>query len=179
MNLVYTLTVIGPDRDDLAKVLAAALAVHRANWEESRFARLDGQVAGILRARLPEEEVAGLLATLATLTASGLHIACERAGASVTAPAAPARGVRLSLVGQDHPGIIHQISHALLSRGIAVDLLETRYRSASMSGEQLFEADAILVLPAGASTGELRTLLESLANELMIDICLGEAPSGR
>ena len=44
--------------------------------------------------------------------------------------------------------------------------------SAPMANDPLFEATAVLRAPAGLDLDELRTALEDLANELMVDIDL-------
>ena len=49
--------------------------------------------------------------------------------------------------------------------------------SGSFSGEALFKAQARLQVPRELATAELRTVLEALANELMVDISLDEAGS--
>jgi glycine cleavage system regulatory protein len=41
----------------------------------------------------------------------------------------------------------------------------------------LFQAKAQLRVPAGVATEELRGILEKLANELMVDLSLEEAPA--
>lgn len=43
-----------------------------------------------------------------------------------------------------------------------------------MAGGTLFEANATLVAPQAMPLGELQTVLEALANELMVDIELAE-----
>jgi glycine cleavage system regulatory protein len=43
-----------------------------------------------------------------------------------------------------------------------------------MSGELLFEATATLRVPAEADPGDLRGALESIANELMVDLDVTE-----
>ena len=53
----------------------------------------------------------------------------------------------LEIVGQDRPGIVREISHALASFGINVEELQTECASAAMSGETLFKARARLSLP--------------------------------
>jgi glycine cleavage system regulatory protein len=41
-----------------------------------------------------------------------------------------------------------------------------------MAGGMLFEADAVLDVPAGVTVASLRAALESVAGELMVDIDL-------
>jgi glycine cleavage system regulatory protein len=78
------------------------------------------------------------------------------------------------LVGQDRPGIIHSISSQLATHGVSIEKLHTRITSGAMSGEQMFHMDATLLVPTVLGEDELRAALESLANELMVDISLDD-----
>jgi glycine cleavage system regulatory protein len=84
------------------------------------------------------------------------------------------REFTLDLVGQDRPGIVHDISEILARHHVNVQELDTECQSASMSGEMLFLAKARLLVPAQTSIGQLRRDLENLANELMVDITLDD-----
>ena len=81
----------------------------------------------------------------------------------------------LELLGQDRPGIVREVSHALASRGVNVEELDTACSSAPMSGETLFRARARLRLPADVPEEELRETLEKLADELMVDVAFDES----
>jgi glycine cleavage system regulatory protein len=81
-----------------------------------------------------------------------------------------ARDYSLELVGQDHPGIVHDITEVLARHGVNVQELETTVQSASMSGESLFIAHASIRVPQEADMDQLQDELEALANELMVDI---------
>ena len=85
------------------------------------------------------------------------------------------RALRLELVGQDRPGIIHEISATLASSGVNVVELSTRTSPAAMSGETLFSASALLHQPIGESAVALRDHVEKLAEDLMVEITLTEA----
>ena len=171
MHTSLVLTVIGPDRPGLVEAIAAVVARHGANWEESRMAQLGGQFAGMLRVTAPEETQDALEDALAGLGSVGLKVTVARAaGAQAQVP----KLLHLNLVGQDRPGIVREIAEALARRGVSIESLETRCVSASMSGEQLFEADAVLAVPPALAAEDLRTALEALANELMVDLELAE-----
>ncbi|HMV39212.1 glycine cleavage system protein R [Plasticicumulans sp.] len=174
MHTSLVLTVIGPDRPGLVEAIAAVIARHGANWEESRMAQLGGQFAGMLRVTAPEETQDALEDALAGLGSVGLKVTVARAaGAQAQVP----KLLHLNLVGQDRPGIVREIAEALARRGVSIESLETRCVSASMSGEMLFEAEAVLAVPPALAADELRTALEALANELMVDLDLAE-PAG-
>ena len=58
----------------------------------------------------------------------------------------------------------------LARHGLSIDALETACENASMSGEPLFRARAELAVPAGIGLAGVRSDLEALANELMVDL---------
>ena len=89
------------------------------------------------------------------------------------------RKMKLELVGQDRPGIVRDISHALASRGVSIEELVTDAVSGSMSGESLVRASAQLRVPADVATSQLRQALEALANDLMVDLTLDESTARR
>jgi glycine cleavage system regulatory protein len=166
------LTLIGPDRPGLVEAVAAVIAAHGGSWLESRMAHLAGKFAGILRAEVPEERVRAVMEALAKLEGRGLKIVTE-----VAAPRHPAeadRPMELELVGLDRPGIVREISQLLAQHQVNVEELSTDRSSAPMSGEMLFRARARVHLPAGADLATLRTGLERLANDLLVEIRLAE-----
>jgi glycine cleavage system regulatory protein len=167
-----TLTLIGRDRPGLVDALALRIADAGGSWQESRMARLAGQFAGILLVEMPEAAVDGLIGSLRALDAEGLHVTAERGGGD---PPAPQHTLNLELVGHDRPGIVREIAHALAGRGVNIEELETEVTTGSFSGEALFRATARLSAPVELATHELRATLETIANELMVDVELDEA----
>ena len=170
---ILVLTIMGDDRPGLVDAVSGAVAAHDGNWEQSSMAHLANKFAGILKVNVAEEKVEALTAALRDLATGGLQVGVERGGDPDTTGH---RRLRLELVGQDHAGIIHDISHALARQGISIEELETETRSASMAGGTLFHAEAILRAPESLSLRDLEDTLEALANELMVDVELAEAP---
>ena len=78
----------------------------------------------------------------------------------------------LGFVGQDRPGIVRQISHALARHGVNVEELSTECASAPMSGETLFKAQARLFVPPDCDLTVLRRELEKIAADLVVDVSL-------
>lgn len=167
------LTVIGDDRPGLVATLSARLTAHGALWERSQLSRLAGKFAGIVEAVVPPGNVDDLAADLESLAAQGLAVSITRTSAG---PQTPTRRLSLELVGADRPGIVAEVSALLASRHISIEGLETSVRHAPMAGGMLFEAHAVLAAPASADETELRASLESLADELMVDVALAEDP---
>jgi glycine cleavage system regulatory protein len=172
MNESVVLTIVSDDHPGIVENLSRVLSNHGGNWTQSSMLSLAGKFAGIVLASVPKKQVDGFLSALKALESQGLHIVAQ-----LTAEPAPAGGVRefeLELVGQDRPGIVHDISEILTHHQVNVQELETECQSASMSGELLFLARARMQVPPGASIENLRRDLEDLANELMVDIKLQE-----
>jgi len=168
----FSLTCIGDDRPGLVSALSAAVQTHGGSWERSQMARLAGKFAGILQVTVPEDRAEALAADLTALKDIGLLVALERADEPVEREVVR---LNLALLGADHPGIVAEISAALAGRGIGIEELTTSLREAPMAGGLLFEAQAVLEAPPATSTESLSTLLEDLADELMVEISLSES----
>jgi len=170
VNVSLVLTVIGPDRPGLVESLSQAIAREDGNWLESRMARMAGQFAGILRANVPEEKAEALRKGLLALETQGIRITVETS--TTEGYESELRPLTLTLVGNDRPGIIHEISQILAQHGVNVDELTTEQSVAPMSGESLFHANAELRAPLDLKVDDLREQLEEIAQDLMVDIRL-------
>lgn len=173
MQRTLVMTLVGADRPGLVEQVATLVAAHGGNWLESRMAHLGGKFAGILRVAVPAEQEAALEKALQQLAVAGLQVVAQAEAASGS-PASAGRLMRLELVGQDRPGIVREISHALAAHGVNVEELETGCESAPMSGEVLFRARAQISVPPGGDVAALRTTLEKIAADLIVDLQLCE-----
>ncbi|MBF0675144.1 ACT domain-containing protein [Pseudomonas sp.] len=166
-HLVFT--IIAPDQPGLVERIARCVAEHGGNWLESRMARMAGQFAGILRVAVPAESHEELLEALQALNQHGIRVLAEPCGPE---PACTWRPVQLELVGDDRPGILYDITRVLTELGVNIEKLETEVDAAPMSNEMLFRAHAWLALPLAVSTENLQASLETLADDLMVDVHL-------
>jgi len=171
---MLVMTIIGQDRPGLVDSVAALVAAHGGNWLESRMSRLGGQFAGILRVEVPGENEPALVSELQNLGARGLTVVVH--SDQPKPEAGSARQSVLEIVGQDRPGIVREISHALAGFGVNVEELETECASAAMSGETLFKAHARLSIPESCDTARVREQLEKIAADLIVEISLAELP---
>lgn len=167
MNTYLVLTVIGDDKPGLVESLSSVIAEHQGNWLESSMSQLAGKFAGILKLSVSKENAESLVAGLQGLSAD-LKIVIEEASAAETEEAP--RTVELSLVGNDRPGIVREISHALAVLSVNVEQLTTECAPAPMSGAQLFKTRALLRVPHELALENLQNELEGLADDLMVEI---------
>ncbi|MEO6567564.1 MAG: ACT domain-containing protein [Opitutaceae bacterium] len=182
MLATLVMTVIGADRPGLVQMVAARVADHGGNWLESRMCRLGGQFAGILRVEVAPERRDELLNALRTLEVDGLRVIIHadagvlsetRARAQAEDRAMP-RGtlVTVELVGTDRPGILRSVSGVFAAHGINVEELASERINAPMDGGMLFQARATLLVPAAVKLADVRTDLEKIAADLMVDLKL-------
>lgn len=168
-------TLIGPDRPGMVNAVSDQATAHGANWTDSLMATFAGQFAGIVHLDVPATRADALVRALQGLAAADLQITVARADGAPTAAAT--RRATLDLLGHDRPGIIQSISSQLAQHRVSIDKLSTRILSGAMSGEQMFQMQASLTIPAALDGRTLQDALESLANELMVDIAF-DAPAG-
>src|SRR6266508_1909096 len=151
------LTVIGDDRVGLVEALAETVSTHGGNWEHSQMAELAGKFAGIVVVTVPADRATDLTGALRAL--DGLLEISAHPGTDAAADQRSWRLLRLDLIGNDPPGIVHDVSAAL---------------GAPMAAGMIFEAHAVARVTPSSDPAALRADLEDLATELMVDITLGE-----
>lgn len=163
------LTVIAQDQPGVVERVAQCVNTHGGNWLESRMSRMAGQFAGILRVAVPSEARAELIDELQGLAAQGIRVLLAESGSE---PSGGWKPIHLDLVGNDRPGIIRDITRLLTEQGVNLESLVTEVMPAPMSSEPLFHAEALLAVPQGLSLEALQAKLETLADDLMVELNL-------
>ncbi len=166
------LTLIGSDRAGLVSAVSRVIQERGGSWERSQMAHLAGTFAGVVEVRVPSAQADALVADIEGLTDEGLRVTVERTRAEPPPAEEPAGRMTLQLVGADRPGIVTEVSTLLAEHGVNVEELATQVVEAPMAGGTLFEAHAVVGVPAGADAAALRSALEALADELMVDLDL-------
>ncbi len=164
----FVLSVLGTDRSGLVEALSGVVTNRGGNWEKSHMTQLAGKFAGVVLVTIPDSESQAFLADLAPLEDEGLFDISVESG-SVSSAAGPDQ-ILVEVVGNDHPGIVHEISHLLATRRVSIDDLQTWTTNAPMDGGRLFHARALLRLPADLEPRRLLADLEAVAHDLMVDV---------
>ena len=165
-------TLIGPDRPGIVRLMAERAKGFGANWTASRMANLAGQFAGIVHFDVPPENVDALANALTALESTGLRVAIGRSEA--TEPPAGRRIVNLELSGIDRPGIVRELSTALAERGVSIEDLHTEVVDGANGVDHVFRVRALLFVPNALSSESLQQGLDALAGEMKMDLALGE-----
>lgn len=126
-----------------------------------------GQFAGILRVSVPAENRQALVDALEDLSTHGIRVLV---GEGSTGQAVASKSILMTLVGNDRSGIVREITALLSKQGVNLGSLSTDVRPAPMSGDPLFTAEALLQVPATLSLDDLQQSLETLADDLMVEL---------
>jgi len=160
-------TVFAPDKPGQVEQIASCIADHGGNWLESRMTHMAGQFAGILRVDVPAESQTELRNALQGLSSYGIRVQFAEIGAE---PASHWKPINMELVGNDRPGIVRDVTRLLTEQGVNVEQLVTNVEPAPMTSEPLFRANALLGLPLTLSLDKLQERLETLADDLMVEL---------
>ena len=161
------LTIIAADKPGLVERIAQTIAAHGGNWLESRMAHMAGQFAGILRVSVPTEQRQALVGALEDLSTQGIR---ALVGEGSSGRASASKPIMMTLVGNDRSGIVREITALLSQQGVNLERLNTDVRPAPMSGDPLFNAEALLQVPTSMSLETLQASLETLADDLMVEL---------
>jgi glycine cleavage system regulatory protein len=168
MNTSIVLTVIANDQPGVIQTVSRVVTEFGGSWTQSSMSSLAGHFAGILLVSIPSNKTEACIEKLHALESSGLRVT---ANVSSEAPSSgETHYYALELVGNDRPGIVHDITSLLTRHNVNVLDLETLVEGASMGGGELFRASAVLVVPVKADIDLLESEIEAMANDLMVDI---------
>jgi glycine cleavage system regulatory protein len=167
MSNYLVLTIISDDRAGIVEQVAQTISKHGGNWMESSMARLAGKFAGILMIEVDAAHQQSLEQDLDALTAHGIKVTLENSGPQTDDEAHISC---LEIVANDRPGIVGEISSLLAANQVNLVSLETFCENAPMSAGMMFYAHAYTQLPTGMSEEQLTRLLESLSDDLMVEV---------
>jgi glycine cleavage system regulatory protein len=164
------LTVVGADRAGLVAAVADVVDAHGGNWENSQLAELSGAFAGIIEVSVATGRVDELRAALSRL--DGLLTVAVHASEAAVADAGGLRRFAFRVLGNDHPGIVREISSTLSAHGLSIERMSSETYDAAMSGGRLFEASIAVRVEDAVDVDAVTSALEALAAEIQVDVTL-------
>ncbi len=162
------LTIIGRDRAGVVASLADVVRFHEGNWKRSELAEIAGTFAGVVVVEVGDDRVDELLTNLLVLRDQGVHVTAQQVEEPTVAP--DADEVRLRFIGDDRPGVVHEISTTISKHGISMSRLGTVTDLPGENGGTRFEIIAQLSVPVGTDVDAALDAIGELAVELGIDL---------
>jgi glycine cleavage system transcriptional repressor len=168
MRKQLVLTASGRDRVGVVDEISALILRHEGNVESSRMVRLGGDFAMLMFVTAPEEEIDALRTALEDVHYARYDVhtrlsEVEDVEESAAIPCA------ITVLGADHPGIVHQVARYLAEQGINVETMTTEVVAAPMSGTPLFTMSAVVRVPPKLEVADLREALAFIADELGVE----------
>ena len=157
---------------DRARRGTDTVSTHGGNWEHSQMAELAGKFAGIVVVTVPADrasELSGALSAFDGLLEVSAHPGTDAAAVQRSWPQ-----LTIELIGNDHAGIVHEVSAVLSRHGLSIETITTETRDAPMAGGTIFEAHVVARIPPSGDRAAVRADLEQLATELIVDISADE-----
>jgi len=169
---LFVLSVVGSDRPGLTEALANAVVSVGGNWLESHLSRLGGLYVGSVLVELEATGAESLRAAASAVDARGLEVRIAPAGDGA-GPAGEA--LIFTLVGQDRPGIVRQVTAVLASLDVNIETFETWITAEPHSGTPLFHLKTRLRLPLALEPGRVQAALERISAEILVDASITPA----
>ncbi|QIZ84598.1 glycine cleavage system protein R [Bermanella marisrubri] len=167
MSTFLIISIMTDDRPGIVDTLSGIVKQHSGNWLESRMSQLSGKFAGIVKVQISKQTADELSTALAELKQQGWIINVEQQDTENETAKANAK---LSIVGNDRPGIVKDVAQVLASHAVNVLELNTAFESAAMSAEALFKTKAKVYIPQDKDFQDVADALEQLSNDLMVEI---------
>jgi len=172
---LLVLSVVGSDRPGLTQALAGAVLKAGGNWLESQLSQLGGLYVGSVLVELEAGGVEDLRAAVQAVDAHGLEVRIAPAASPAPEKDAVGEALQLTLVGQDRPGIVNQVTAVLATLDANIEAFETWVAPEPHAGWPLFHMKARLKLPPAVASSAVQTALEDISGEVMVDISLTSA----
>ncbi|HEY3887440.1 MAG TPA: ACT domain-containing protein [Caulobacteraceae bacterium] len=170
--VLMVLSVVGSDRPGLTQALAAAVLAAGGNWLEGHLSRLGGLYVGSVLIELEADAVDGLRSAVDAVDAYGLEV---RIAPAIDADGVGGEAFQFSLVGQDQPGIVNQVTTVLSGLGANIESFRSWIDAEPHSGASLFHIEARLRLATEGRAARIQAALEDISAEIMVDVALKPA----
>ena len=171
MRSYIVISTMGPDRPGLAKDISEFFTARGINIERSRGCVLGNEFGMIILTSGNTDDIERLINDLDSLRKkTKLDINVRKTKAPSHREVPPSIPYKLIATSIDHPGIIHQISKSLQSRGVNIDDLSTNVDHNPVTGANVFQMVCYFSLPPAVKIIDLKNDLNRISDEYNIDI---------
>ena len=165
MNIIFTVTVTGPETSGLLNQLAEITHAHEARWLNSRTIHLEGRMACLLKVTAPTDKADTLQQDFAALP--GFHVECHPIGEG---HAKRLQTLNINFNSEDRPGLVSAIAQTLEDHDLKLDHIDSRRISVREVGRTLFSADIKLLVPDDFEPEIIISALETLSDHSSVEV---------
>ena len=158
-------TLVGQDKPGLISDLAKTVYAMGGNWLGSNFSHMAGHFAGFVQVDIPLEKHQVLMERLSEHPDLKIHLLPGEISQDDKL-----QSVTIDITGNDKSGIVQELTQILSQFNLNIIKFDSRLESAPNWGGELFKAKATIAIAADCDLESLPEALESVANDLMVDI---------
>jgi glycine cleavage system regulatory protein len=159
------ISIMGKDKPGLVDALAKCIYKHKGNWQGSSFAHMAGMFTGFVEVHVPADENEKLVDALNAISDLSVQsVAVNTASNTLT------NQLTVDVMGNDKAGIVQELTSVLNQFNLNILNFSSRCESAPNWGSLIFKANAVIAVPGDFDDDALQDALESLANDLVVDI---------
>jgi len=170
MDKEIVLTLTGHDRVGIVDEITNLFVKYGGNVETSRMARLGGEFAMLALVSIDKKNLPTLEADFEKLRDEGFLIALLQTEGDHAKKYTGWLPYQIEVIGADHEGIIHEITHHLAGQGINIEDMETTTSPAPMSGTPLFKMHATVLVPPKLPFHQWSDALEEIGDRLNVTV---------
>ena len=159
------ISIMGKDKPGLVDVLAKCIYNHKGNWQGSSFAHMAGMFTGFVEVHVPQSNSESLIAALNAIS----DLSVQSVAVASTEDTLVSR-LTVEVMGNDKPGIVQELTSVLNQFNLNILTFSSHCESAPNWGSLMFKANAVIAVPEQFDDMALQEALESLANDLVVDI---------
>ncbi|MCF2948294.1 glycine cleavage system protein R [Paraglaciecola aquimarina] len=158
-------TLVGQDKPGLINDLAQTVYDLGGNWLGSNLSHMAGHFAGFVQIDLPVEKHPDLLNIFSQHPHLKIHLLAAEESNDEDRQTA-----KIEITGNDRKGIVQELTNTLNQFNLNILKFDSSCQSAPNWGGILFTATSIITVSNDFDLEDLRESLESVANDLMVDI---------
>jgi glycine cleavage system regulatory protein len=166
MQHKFITTVLGTLQPNLLQSLAQVSREIGASWETSKVIKLDGQFVAMMRVMIDVDKEASLKQALEQQFSQLTFVYAEFEHQSIHL----STECKLTLDCNDRSGLTHDINEILSDLDVSVDHQECYRVQVSSLGKTVYSAKMTLRLPESVTKALLVSQLETLSDNIRIDV---------
>ncbi|MEH6463958.1 MAG: ACT domain-containing protein [Shewanella psychromarinicola] len=166
MQHKFITTVLGTLQPNLLQSLAQVSREIGASWETSKVIKLDGQFVAMMRVMVDVDKEASLKQALEQQFSQLTFVYAEFEHQSIHL----STECKLTLDCNDRSGLTHDINEILSDLDVSVDHQECYRVQVSSLGKTVYSAKMTLRLPENVTKALLVSQLETLSDNIRIDV---------
>ena len=160
------ISIMGKDKPGLVDTLAKCIYNHQGNWLGSSFAHMAGMFTGFVEVHVAQDKSESLIAALNEIT----DLSVQSVATTTSTTEKLNSRLTVDVMGNDKPGIVQELTSVLNQFNLNILTFSSHCESAPNWGSLIFKAKAVIAVPEQFDNDALQEALESLANDLVVDI---------